>query len=139
MSSILDSRKRSTLAGGLGKDKLTGGRGNDNFRYDLLSYEGGIDGDLQIEVGDIIADFSPHFDTIQVDDVGVGGGLQEGAITQEQFQLASRAQDTSDRFIYNRSTSTLYFDSDGTGSTAQIQMATLSGNPLLNRADIVVV
>jgi len=123
----------------LSKDKLTGGRGNNNFRYDFLSTEGGIDGDLQIEVGDIITDFLPRFDTIQVDDVGFGGGLQEGAITQEQFPLGSRVQDTSDWFIYNRSISTLYFDSDGTGSTAQIQLATLSGNPLLTKTDIIAV
>lgn len=99
---LIGGQGKDTLAGGLGKDKLSGGRGNDNFRYDFLSYEGGIDGDLQIEVSDIITDLSPRFDTIQVDDVGFGDGLQEGAITQEQFQLGSRAQDTLDRFIYNR-------------------------------------
>lgn len=106
------------LAGGLGNDTLTGGGGSDRFYFGFPD-----------EGVDIITDFSSADDRLQVEDVDFGGGLQPGSITAAQFRLGSSAQDTSDRFIYNRSTGTLFFDSDGTGNNTQVQLATLSGSP----------
>jgi len=46
----------------------------------------------------------------------VRGGLTAGTpITAAQFKLGTAAGDTSDRFIYDKSTGTLFFDSDGIG------------------------
>jgi len=44
-------------------------------------------------------------------------------ITAAQFKLGTAAGDTSDRFIYDKSTGTLFFDSDGIGG-GQVQFAT---------------
>lgn len=41
-----------------------------------------------------------------------------------------------DRFIYNQKTGALFFDIDGTGTTEQVQLATLTNKPLLTNGDI---
>ena len=59
-------------------------------------------------------------------------------ITAAQFQLGSAALDASDRFIYNQTTGGLFFDADGNGGAAQIQIATLSTGLALTHNDIFV-
>jgi Ca2+-binding RTX toxin-like protein len=78
-------------------------------------------------------------DTISVDDTGFGGGLAVGTLLETQFVLGTAAADTSDRFIYNQSTGALFFDIDGTGATAKIQIATLTTKPVISFEDIVVI
>lgn len=74
---------------------------------------------------------------IQVSASGFGGGLTVGAISAGQFRLGSAAGDANERFIYNTSGS-LFFDVDGTGSAAQVQIATLI-TPTITNADIAVI
>jgi hypothetical protein len=118
------------LVGGAGSDRLTGGRGSDHFVFNSRN-----------ERRDIITDFNPASDTIVVSARGFGGGLRAGAaITSAQFHIGTRAADRSDRFIYNRSNGSLFFDADGTGgSFNQVEIADLSSNLAMTRADIFVV
>ena len=96
---------------------------------------------------DTITDFSPVDDTIVVSadgfgsvPAGFGAGLTPGqAITASQFTIGAAATDTSDRFIYNRSTGALFFDADGIGSTDQVQIASLSTGLAMNNTDIFVI
>lgn len=44
-----------------------------------------------------------------------------------------------DRFIYDDATGALFFDADGTGSLAQVQLAQLSANLVLGSSDIAIV
>jgi Ca2+-binding RTX toxin-like protein len=44
----------------------------------------------------------------------------------------------SDRFIYNNTNGALFFDVDGNGSTAQLQLATLNTGLALTNQDIFV-
>jgi RHS repeat-associated protein len=117
-----------TLVGGAGNDKLTGGCGQDNFSFSSPN-----------EKIDRITDFTPVDDTISVDDVGFGGGLLVGTLLDTQFVLGTAATDTDDRFIYNQSTGALFFDIDGTGASAKIQIATLTTKPVISFEDIVVI
>jgi Ca2+-binding RTX toxin-like protein len=55
-----------------------------------------------------------------------------------QFVLGTTALDANDRFIYNRTTGALFFDLDGNGATAQVQIATLNSLPSINSNDIFV-
>jgi serralysin len=103
------------LIGGLGNDLLTGGSGKDTFAFDSV-----IDGI------DIIKDFRVVDDLIRVSWEVFGGGLTEGTLKADQFRIGSSAKDSSDRFIYSKSTGALYFDRDGIGGSAQIQLAQLS-------------
>jgi Ca2+-binding RTX toxin-like protein len=124
-----------TLKGGLGDDELNGGggintfiggMGADNFIFDYL----GID---------IITDFSVSHDAIKVyaNEYYVRDGLTPDApIKPEQFTIGSAAGDASDRFIYNQNTGALFFDSDGTGASGQVQFASLSPGLAMTNADI---
>lgn len=113
------------LVGGLGNDTLTGGAGVDRFRFDAPN-----------EGSDLITDFASN-ETIDVITSSFGGGLVASKpITIRQFRLGSDAQDASDRFIYNRSTRTLFYDSDGLGGAAKVQLAILQTNVTLRAANI---
>jgi Ca2+-binding RTX toxin-like protein len=118
-----------TLTGDAGSDMLTGGGGADYFNfYDPTQ---GVDR---------IVDFSVADDTIGISSYGfINGGLQpRAALTAEQFHIGVSAADGSDRVIYNRTTGGLFFDADGTGATAQVQIATLSTGLAMTNTDIYV-
>ena len=46
-------------------------------------------------------------------------------LPETQFSLGTSAADTTTRFIYDNTTGGLFFDADGTGTTEQVQVATL--------------
>jgi Ca2+-binding RTX toxin-like protein len=118
-----------TLIGGLGNDTLTGGAGSDKFTFNNRNEE-----------IDTITDFlSSQGDKITVSAAGFGGGLAAGVeITAAQFVLGTTALNASNRFIYNTITGGLFFDGDGTGTLAAIQIATLSSKPTLTASNILV-
>lgn len=116
-----------TLTGGQGNDRLLGGEGDDSFRFFF-----------PLTGVDTIADFAAADDAIQVSVDNFGGGLTAGrAISANQFRRGTSAVDASDRFIYNNN-GRLFFDSDGVGGAAQVQIATLIGIPTISAADIIV-
>lgn len=117
------------LTGGAGADRLTGNAGKDRFVFKYKT-----------EGRDTITDFVVVDDTIDVSKAGFGGGLTAGAaITVAQFRLGTRAGDSSDRCIYNRTTGALLFDADGTGASAQVQFAQLSTGLAMTSNDIFVI
>ena len=117
------------LVGGLGNDTITGGAGSDRFTFNNPN-----------EGIDTITDFlSSQGDKITVSAAGFGGGLAAGVpLTSAQFVLGTAALNASNRFIYNTITGGLFFDGDGTGTIAAIQIATLSSKPTLAASDILV-
>jgi Ca2+-binding RTX toxin-like protein len=119
-----------TLTGGMGADILTGGRGRDVFRY-LNAAEG----------GDTLVGFSPVDDTIQVSAAGFGGGLVAGALPANRFVLGATATLGIGQFLYDRPAGRLFWDADGTGAGATIQLASMGSapGPGLTAADIVLV
>ncbi|MDZ8256979.1 trypsin-like serine protease [Nostoc sp. ChiQUE01b] len=125
---LIGGSGNDTFVGGLGNDTLTGGTGSDVFTINTLSE--GIDN---------ITDFSSLDDTIYVSKIGFGGGLNEGILQATKFFIGSVAQDSSDRFIYNNNTGGFFFDADGTGSSAQIQVAQLAIGLAMTNTDIFVI
>ncbi|MBE9181378.1 hypothetical protein IQ268_22715 [Oculatella sp. LEGE 06141] len=135
-----------TLIGGAGKDKLVGGGGDDHLTggqgKDTLKGGAGKDGFYFATARsglDTIKDFKPIDDTIFVSKAGFGRDLKRGKLASSQFVLGSRAIDSGDRFIYDQRTGALFFDKDGSGGAAQIQIAVLSNKAALTSADIVVI
>jgi Ca2+-binding RTX toxin-like protein len=116
------------LMGGAGRDWLRAGAGADRFYF--YNKNEGID---------TILDFNVVDDSIYVSRSGFGGTLTAGAaISAAQFRLGAAAGDNSDRFIYNRNTGALFFDADGTGSSAQTYIAQLQAGLSLTHQDIFV-
>jgi len=118
------------LVGGAGNDTLTGGSGGD--RFDFSSPNQGIDR---------ITDFSVSEDLIGISAQGfANGGLTANAvISADQFYIGTGATDADHRFIYNQNNGALFFDADGTGTTSQIQIATLSKGLAMTHANIFVI
>ncbi len=125
---LLGGDGNDILVGGAGNDTLTGGSGQDYFTFSSPN-----------DKLDSITDFKSVDDTIRVDNAGFTGGLVAGTLLASQFVLGTAAKDASDRFIYNQSTGALFFDSDGTGAIAQVQIATLTTKPVIGFDDIFVI
>jgi Ca2+-binding RTX toxin-like protein len=67
-----------------------------------------------------------------------------GTLTMDAFFSSSSAvngNDASDRIVYNTSTGALYYDADGSGSSAAVQIALMgmSNHPTLNYQDFFIV
>jgi len=117
------------LNGGLGNDLLNGGTGEDTFVFDLLGAG-----------RDRIADFAAGIDAIEFD-AAVFTGLVadvDGTLLDGMFRLGTVARDADDRILYDQATGRLFYDADGTGSGARVQVAILTGAPVLTASDILI-
>ncbi len=104
-----------TFVGGIGIDNITTGLGNDIVSF--TAKRQGID---------VITDFDPAYDLIQVAST-FGGGLIAGqTIDDSQFSKSLSLQTTATRFIYDQASGGMFFDVDGSGSRAAVKLATLS-------------
>jgi Ca2+-binding RTX toxin-like protein len=119
-----------TLAGGAGVDSLIGGTGQDAFRFDSALASAGLD---------VIADFSVADDRIELDNaVFTALGVTTGALAATAFHVGTAAADAADRIIYNSSTGIVLYDADGSGAGVAVQIARITGVPVLTAADFVV-
>ncbi|WP_019501827.1 calcium-binding protein [Pseudanabaena sp. PCC 6802] len=118
-----------TITGNVGADSLTGGAGVDRFFYNAPG-----DG------GDTIADFALGEDLIFVSATGFSGGLVAGALPGTAFASGAglvTAANADIRFIYDTTGGVLNFDADGNAAVSSpVQIATLTGNPLITAASI---
>jgi len=123
---LLGEGGNDRLVGGVGDDILTGGDGADRF-YRWRSGTG-VDTITDFQVGEDLLCFSAK---------GFGGDLVRGGVLgEEQFSLGTSATTESNRFIYDTDTGNLFFDIDGTGDRAQVQIANLSPGLALSNTDI---
>ncbi|HEY9748960.1 MAG TPA: GDSL-type esterase/lipase family protein, partial [Allocoleopsis sp.] len=117
------------IEGGLGGDTLTGTGGADIYVYRSPA-----------EGADTITDWSSD-DLFYISAAGFGGGLKAGIALGTPNSTGVFVSNTaptsigsSANFLYNTSNGLLSFDSDGTGGSAAVAIATLQGAPTL-RAD----
>ncbi|MGO4389419.1 hypothetical protein AB4Y85_17965 [Microvirga sp. 2YAF29] len=124
------------LYGGAGKDTLDGGSGQDIFVFDTkLSKSAKVNKANQ----DKIVDFKVADDTIHLKKSVFTKLDKKGVLKSAEFYVGTKAHDASDNLIYNKKTGALYYDADGTGSAAQIQIATLSKNLKMTYKDFFVI
>jgi Ca2+-binding RTX toxin-like protein len=122
------------LSGGDGKDAMTGGVGRDAFIFDTAPTS-----------RDRITDFSAaDGDKIQLSRAVFAGVTRLGALTSDEFYSANGAKaanDASDRVIYDTASGKLYYDADGQGGAAAVQIAVLgsSSHPVLIYSDIQII
>jgi Ca2+-binding RTX toxin-like protein len=136
--------------GGSGNDKLYGGKGNDLLKGDadddILYGEAGND---QLYGGkgkdvfvfnqkpsktanlDKIMDFNVADDTIWLENkiftkLGKAGSeALPAALNAVSFVTGSKAKDSKDYIIYDKKKGILYYDADGTGKSAAVEIATI--------------
>lgn len=136
----------NTLVGGNGSDRLEGGAGQDLLNggngRDILT--GGADADVFVYFGqgdfrDTITDFDAAEDLIRFEGANVGLGNYQGGLDISRFHsgTTNAAADVYDRFIFNTTDTTLWFDRDGSGTRhAAILVADLQAGAVLTAADI---
>lgn len=128
---------RDSLFGGTGDDVLEGGTGNDALKgeagQDSFVFNSTLSGNI-----DTILDFSVADDSIKLSK-GIFTSLNLGNLTANAFQLGTAATDATDRIIYNKATGAVYYDDDGIGAHAAIQIATIGINLTLTQADFVII
>jgi Ca2+-binding RTX toxin-like protein len=118
------------LSGGAGRDTLTGGSGYDFFAFDSRPSKSSID---------IVEDFNVKYDTIMLwKGIFKVAASPNGVISSGAFWAGSKAHDSSDRIIYDKSTGALSYDPDGTGPKAAQQFATLDVNLKMTNKDFVI-
>jgi len=119
------------LYGGLGNDSLTGGAGRDTFYFDTAL--GGAN------VVRIVA-FSTRDDSIALESDIFTALAGSSKLSSAAFYSGSKAKDSGDRIIYNKSTGALSYDADGTGTAfSAIKFATLDKNLKLTASDFLIV
>lgn len=134
---ITGNAGNNILAGGLGNDTLTGGSGADTFVFNTaLNSHSNIDTivDFNDSQGDRIELDHTIFAALQASQPG-------GSLLPSEFYASKTgiAQTAADFILYNTKTGALFYDPDGSGSAAAIQIATLSHHPALSAHDILVV
>jgi Ca2+-binding RTX toxin-like protein len=110
----------------MGNDTLTGGSGQDFFRFN--SPTEGIDR---------ITDFNVVDDLIALQSTDFS--LPVGILNSSKFVIGSNATNNDHRIIYNRNTGDLFFDDDGSGSNSAVQIAQLNSRLSLTNQDFILI
>jgi Ca2+-binding RTX toxin-like protein len=123
------------LRGGLGNDVLTGGTGADWFIFSTAP-------NATTNV-DTLTDFTSGTDKLGLSKATFAGlsGAALGKLGTDAFWSGAgvtSAHDATDRFVYDTTSGKLYYDADGIGGAAAVQIALLgaSSHPLLTFSDI---
>ncbi|WP_137718896.1 calcium-binding protein [Methylobacillus flagellatus] len=133
------------LSGGSGNDKLTGGDGNDliNSGSGADKVSGGAGGDtfifdnLAIAGFDKISDFKATEDKLMLD-TSVFTALA-GGISAENLVVGAKpiALEADDFLLLDSKGGKLFYDADGSGAGAAIQIASLTGVSTLNISNFI--
>lgn len=103
-----------TLQGGFGSDRLQGGAGSDHFVFTRRA-----------QGPDTIQDFTLGEDRIVVEGSAFGYGNATGRVARADCAY-DYARNSSDHWIYDRDSKTLYFDGNGDARGGLFELAKFS-------------
>ncbi|KAB0264848.1 calcium-binding protein [Microvirga brassicacearum] len=124
------------LYGKNGKDALSGGTGRDTFVFDTKPNK--------IFNRDKITDFKPVDDTIYLDNsvfkkLGKGSFTKPGKLNKAFFKISDKARDKNDYVVYDKKKGVLWYDADGSGQGAAVEISTLSKKLKMSALDFFVI
>ncbi|OYU48734.1 MAG: hypothetical protein CFE31_09845 [Rhizobiales bacterium PAR1] len=129
-----------TLLAGIGNDLIYAGAGDDTITTgagsDVIVFKA-----VQTEGQDTLRDFTSGQDILQFNasDIGNGlatGGTDTGSLDASRFTTGGAFTTTDQRFLFDTSTNTLYFDGDGSGGAeamvalAHLETGTVNANDI---------
>ena len=116
------------LLGGSGDDELHGGTGIDTLQGGVGAGDFVFDSAPGASNVDFILDFTVGSDKIVLEN-SVFSTLSAGALGAGAFTIGTAASDADDRIVYDSASGALYYDADGSGAGAAVQIATLITSP----------
>jgi Ca2+-binding RTX toxin-like protein len=130
------------------KDVLTGGKGK--FSRDAFAFDYKVTKNNYKKHLDKITDFEVKYDSIYIDDKAFGNkafkkiGKKASVdspkkISKAFFTIGDKAKDKNDYLIYDKAKGVLWYDADGTGAAAAVQLTTLSKNLKLKYTDFFII
>jgi Ca2+-binding RTX toxin-like protein len=125
-----------TLAGGYGNDTLSGGLGQDTFVFDTAL--GTAKTDCKVNF-DKILDFNVKDDTIQLENAIFKKLKKTGALSSKSFVLGAQAKDKDDYIGYDKKKGVLWYDADGSGKGAAVEIAQLAKKLKLTAKDFFII
>ncbi|MBM6592550.1 hypothetical protein ILT42_01010 [Microvirga sp. BT291] len=138
-SLLLGKAGRDKLHGGAGDDRLygkggldwlKGGAGKDAFVFDTRPSAKNVD---------TISGFSSADDTIELAKSAFGKIGPKGALKKAAFYVSEAAHVGNDRIVYDKGKGILWYDRDGDGAAAAVQIARFDKKPTLTHADFLIV
>jgi Ca2+-binding RTX toxin-like protein len=136
----------NVLNGGLGNDTLIGGAGNDTLKCgsgsDIFTGGDGADRFIIDRVTSLVAaigDFEAGVDVIGLGRAFAACFDTGGALKAGVFDNGVAAATATQRLFYDAGTGGLYYDRDGMGAAAAVQVATLSDMPASLSASVFIV
>jgi serralysin len=100
---------------------LSGGAGQDVFVFDTKAHSRSN--------RDTVTDYSAAEDTIWLSKTVFTKIAKKGALAKSAFWAGTKAHDANDRIVYNKKTGVLFYDEDGSGAKAAVQIAVLKNKP----------
>jgi Ca2+-binding RTX toxin-like protein len=130
VNSVYGNAGANVINGRGGVDQLWGYGGNDTFVFNSIA-----------EAGDRIADMGLGNDIIQMDNAGFGSNVGTGSLTAAgvTFEIGTRATTANETLFYNQTTDRLYWDFDGSGAGAAIQLAFIANGAAITADDFIFV
>jgi len=124
------------LYGGAGRDILAGGAGSDAFVFDAKP--------SARTNRDKIKDFASKDDAIWLDNkvftkLGKAGSAEAPAQLKKTFFAITKAKDKNDYIVYNKKTGVLFYDADGSGQKAAVEIAQLKSGTSVSYKDLFVI
>jgi Ca2+-binding RTX toxin-like protein len=133
------------LQASLGNDQVHGGSGNDRLYgeagRDVFMFGARLNKRTNV---DKLYDFRSKDDSVWLENkvftkLGSGTASKLKKFNSDMFVEGNKAQDREDRIVYDKKTGALYYDQDGTGSKAQVKIATLTNKTKLAYHDFFVI
>ncbi|MBK8817057.1 MAG: cadherin-like domain-containing protein [Methylococcaceae bacterium] len=120
------------VSAGVGNDTLIGGSGSDVFRFDTA-----LNATTNL---DTVSDFVHGVDKIQLENSIFLGLTATGLLQAANFRASinGAAGDANDFVLYETDSGALFYDADGTGAGAAVQIATLIGLPPVTSSDFTI-
>jgi Ca2+-binding RTX toxin-like protein len=132
---LTGNAQANTLYGNAGNNILDGRGGSDSLR----GYGGADSFVFRDALGSVdkIADFSVADDTIRLENTIFNAIEGTGILTAAQFRAnaTGKAEDSSDRIVYETDTGKLFYDTNGIGAGGAVQFGLLSSGLALTKTD----